>query len=141
MLVGEKAQDVLQFGTHGTTFGGNPVMAAVALASITKLASKEVLANVKDKAEKLRSGLEAINKELGLFSEIRGRGLMVGAELITEHHAKSGDISEAARKAGVLVLVAGPNVMRLLPPLTITDEELAKGLARFKQALITYQAA
>lgn len=141
MLVGEKAQDVLQFGTHGTTFGGNPVMSAVALASVTKLSSNAVLENVKDKAEKLRKGLEAINAELGLFTEIRGRGLMIGAELIAAHAGKSGDISEAARKAGVLVLVAGPNVMRFLPPLTITDDELSKGLVRFKQALITYKNA
>lgn len=140
MLVGEKAAEVLQFGTHGTTFGGNPVMAAVALASVTKLARTEILANVADKSAKLRAGLEVINAELGLFKEIRGRGLMIGAELIAEHAGKAGDISEFARKAGVLVLIAGPNVMRFLPPLTITDEELSTGLARFKAALVAYKA-
>lgn len=139
MLVGDKAAEVLQFGTHGTTFGGNPVMAAVALASVSKIARPEILAGVADKAAKLRAALEAMNAELGLFADIRGRGLMVGAELIAAHAGKSGDISELARQAGVLVLVAGPNVMRFLPPLTITDDELNSGLARFKTALVTYK--
>jgi acetylornithine/N-succinyldiaminopimelate aminotransferase len=139
MLVGGKAKDVLQFGTHGTTFGGNPVMTAVALASVTKLAKPEILANVADKGAKLCAGLEAMNRELGLFKEIRGRGLMIGAELIADYAGKAGDISELARKAGVLVLVAGPNVMRFLPPLTITDDELSQGLARFKAALIAFK--
>ncbi len=140
MLVGNKAAEVLQFGTHGTTFGGNPVMAAVALASVTKLSSKEVLENVADKSKKLIAALNKMNKELNLFKEIRGRGLMIGAELMPEHAGKSNDISELARKRGVLALVAGPDVMRFLPCLTITDEELSKGIERFKLALQDYKA-
>lgn len=140
MLVGEKAADVLQFGTHGTTFGGNPVMAAVALASVNKLASKAVLDNVADKSKKLVAALTEMNKEFGLFSEVRGRGLMIGAPLVAEHAGKSGDISELARKRGALVLVAGPDVMRFLPPLTITDTELEEGIKRFKLALADYKA-
>jgi acetylornithine/N-succinyldiaminopimelate aminotransferase len=141
MLVGGKAADVLQFGTHGTTFGGNPVMAAVALASVTKLARQDILANVAERGEQLREGLRAINTEMGMFKEIRGRGLMIGAELTSEHAGKSGDISEAARKAGALVLVAGPNVMRFLPPLVITQAEMAEGLKRFKTALVQYKSS
>jgi acetylornithine/N-succinyldiaminopimelate aminotransferase len=140
MLVGDKAAEVLQFGTHGTTFGGNPVMAAVALASVTKLARPEILANVEKQGAALCKGLEAINTEFGLFKEIRGRGLMIGAELMPEYAGKSGDISELARKAGALVLVAGPNVMRFLPPLVITDVELAKGIERFKLACAQFKA-
>ena len=82
-----------------------------------------------------------MNKELGLFTEVRGRGLMIGAPLVAAYHGKANDISELARKAGVLVLVAGPNVMRFLPPLTITDDELNKGLARFKTALAQFKAS
>ena len=140
MLVGPKAANVLEFGSHGTTFGGNPVISAVALASITKLSSDAVMANVADKSKKLISALTAINQELGIFKEIRGRGLMIGAELLAEHANQSNAISELARLRGVLVLVAGPNVMRFLPPLTITDAELTNGLKRFKQALHAYLA-
>ena len=115
-------------------------MAAVALASVTKLARQDILLNVAERGEQLREGLAAINAEMGLFKEIRGRGLMIGAELTAEHAGKSGDISELARKEGALVLVAGPNVMRFLPPLVITQAEMAEGLKRFKAALVKYAA-
>ncbi len=135
MLVGPKAADVLQFGSHGSTFGGNPVMCAVALASLTKINTPVMMAQVEARAQLLTNALTHMQEVLGCFTQIRGRGLMVGAELAPEWHGKAGDISEAARQAGVLVLVAGPNVMRFLPPLTITEEELQLGLTRFRKAL------
>lgn len=141
MLVGEKACDVLQFGTHGTTFGGNPVMTAVAHAAVQKLSRPEVLENVAKQGEALRSKLAALNAEFGLFTEIRGRGLMIGAELVPAYHGKANDISELARKAGVLVLVAGPNVMRFLPPLIISDAELDEGVKRLRVALQQFKAS
>lgn len=141
MLVGEKACDVLQFGTHGTTFGGNPVMTAVAYAAVQKLSQKTILQNVAKQGDMLRSKLNEINGEFGLFKEIRGRGLMIGAELNPDYHGKANDLSELARKAGVLVLVAGPNVMRFLPPLVITDAELTEGMKRFKAACAQFKAA
>lgn len=141
MLVGNKAAEVLQFGTHGTTFGGNPVMAAVALASVAKLNSPAVLDNVAKQSQKILTALNEWNKELGLFKEARGRGLMLGAELLPAYAGKSGDISEMARKRGVLVLVAGPDVMRLLPPLTISDAELDEGLRRLKLALVDFKTS
>ncbi len=137
MLVGEKAAETLQFGSHGSTFGGNPVMAAVGLAAITKLNDPKLLAEVERKGNLLRRELASLNEELDLFTEVRGRGLMVGAELKPAYHGKAGDFTEAGRKAGVLALVAGPNVLRFLPPLTITDEELLEGLKRLKPALIS----
>jgi Ornithine/acetylornithine aminotransferase len=135
LLVGEKASETLQFGSHGTTFGGNPLATAVALKAVEMLSSPEIEQNVAARSEQLFTALAAINNRLGCFAEIRGRGLMVGAELQPEWHGKAGDISEAARMAGVLVLVAGPNVCRFLPPLNITEDELAEGLQRFEAAL------
>lgn len=139
MLVGEKAAETFQFGAHGSTFGGNPVMAAVALASVKKLSNPALLAGVVEKGAALRAALATINNELGIFKEIRGRGLMIGAELTAEHAGKSNDISELARNHGVLVLVAGPNVMRFLPPLTISTDELNAGINRLKSAVKGYK--
>ena len=140
MLVGAKAADTLQFGSHGSTFGGNPVMAAVALAAVHKLSDETLMKSVEVKGKMLRSKLAAINDELQLFSDIRGRGLMIGAELAAPYKEQANVITEIARKQGVLVLVAGPNVLRFLPPLTITDAELETGLQRVAAALKEYKA-
>lgn len=138
MLVGEKAENTMQFGSHGSTFGGNPIMCAVALAALQKMQQPAVRANVERQSIALRKALEQIDSELGLFEEIRGRGLMIGAALKPQWHGKAGEISEACRQFGALVLIAGPNVLRFLPPLTITDEELETGMRRVKRALREY---
>lgn len=135
MLVGAKAEESFQFGSHGSTFGGNPLAASVARVVLKKLQSKALLNNVEARSKQLREGLSAIHKKHKIFAEVRGRGLMIGAELIKPLHGKSGDISEAARHAGVLVLQAGPNVMRFLPPLNITAAEMREGIKRFEKAI------
>jgi acetylornithine/N-succinyldiaminopimelate aminotransferase len=140
MLVGERVENTFQFGSHGSTFGGNPLACAVARVVLAKLQTPELQQNVKDRSKQLVAGLEDINKRLSLFTEVRGRGLMIGAELIAAHHAKAGDISEAARQHGVLVLQAGPNVLRFVPPLTITEKEMAEGLKRLEAAIDIYLA-
>lgn len=138
MLVGDKAAETLQFGSHGSTFGGNPVIAAVALKALEKTRSTAVSDNVQARHEQLKAALERINGDLGCFTEIRGRGLMLGAELVQQWHGRAADISEAAREEGVLVLVAGPDVCRFLPPLTISEAELALGMHRFEAAITRF---
>ena len=140
MLVGARAAQTFQFGSHGSTFGGNPIMAAVGLAALTKINHPTLLASVTRKGEWLRGALAKINQEIGIFKEIRGRGLMIGAELIAQYAGKANDFADAARKAGVLILVAGPNVLRFLPPLTITEAELEEGIRRLHPALATTKA-
>lgn len=141
MLVGEKAAEVFQFGSHGSTFGGNPVMAAVGNVALAKLSDKKLLADVVRKGDALRAELKRIGDKLDLFADIRGRGLMIGAELKPAYAGKANDFADAARKLGVLILVAGPNVLRFLPPLTITDDELAEGMKRLEPALAQAKAA
>lgn len=141
MLVGDKVKDTFQFGSHGSTFGGNPIMSAVALAAVKKLASPALLAGVREKGDWLRGKLAELNKQHGIFTEVRGRGLMIGAELTAEFAGKANAISDKAREFGVLVLVAGPNVLRFVPPLTITTEEMEEGLARLSDALAAVKAA
>lgn len=136
LLASDKVMDVFQFGSHGSTFGGNPVMAHVALTALKKINSPALLQHVRKQSEAFFKELNAINQELKLFKEVRGRGLMIGLELVDQYAGKSGDFSEMCRKFGVLVLVAGPNVLRLLPPLNITDEERQVGLERMKAALL-----
>lgn len=135
MLVGEKVEHVLQFGHHGSTFGGNPVMCAVALAALKKINTPEILGNVEARGAELKAQLAMINQELGLFTEIRGKGLMIGAELAEPFKGKANDLSDLIRRFGVLVLVAGPNVLRFVPPLNITEEELHIGMIRLSEAL------
>lgn len=138
MLVGDKAADTLGFGSHGSTFGGNPMATAVARKALEILSSDEIKANVEARSQQIRDYLSSLNDELGIFTEVRGLGLMLGAELIPEYHGKAGEIMEESRLHGVMTLVAGPNVCRFLPPLNITEEELAEGLTRFGEALRHY---
>lgn len=140
MLAGPKVAEVMQYGAHGTTFGGNPMAAAVARVALAKLASPAVSMNVERQANDLRAGLARINHELNVFAEVRGRGLMIGAVLIDAHAGKAGAILDHAAAHGLLLLQAGPNVLRFVPPLTITDEELADGLARLHAALSDFAA-
>jgi len=141
MLAGSKVAEVMQYGSHGTTFGGNPMAAAVARVALAKLASPAVLGNVEHQANELRAGLTHINHQLNLFVEVRGRGLMIGAVLADAYKGKAAAVLDHAAAHGLLLLQAGPDVLRFLPPLTITDDELAEGLARLYTALNDFVAA
>ena len=100
MLAGPKVADVMQFGAHGTTFGGNPLASAVARVALRKLSSPEVAANVTRQSRALRDGLQAIDAELQVFSEVRGRGLMLGAVLGKDFAGQAGAILDHAAEHG-----------------------------------------
>ncbi len=138
MLAGSKVAEVMQFGAHGTTFGGNPMGAAVARVALAKLASPEVLMNVERQANDLRKGLAAIHAELGLFAEVRGRGLMIGAVLADAWKGRAGEVLDHAAAHGLLLLQAGPDVLRFVPPLTLSDDDVAQGLLRLRAALLDF---
>jgi acetylornithine/N-succinyldiaminopimelate aminotransferase len=140
MLVGERAENTFQFGSHGSTFGGNPLACAVARVVLEKIQSPQVTKNVRERGQQLIAALKAINKQHGIFKEIRGRGLMIGAELNQPWHGKAGELSEAGRTHGVLFLQAGPNVLRFVPPLTITEKEMKEGIARMQCAIAGFLA-
>ena len=129
ILANEKCRDVLGPGTHATTFGGNPVCCAAALATLDIL-DEEMMGEIADKGDYLRRAIEAM--DLPALGKTRGLGLMIGIEV-----APGGSNREIARRLmdnGLLVLTAGPAI-RLLPPLTITKDEMDKGLAILKQTL------
>lgn len=141
LLAGAKVAQVMQFGAHGTTFGGNPLVSAVARVALRKLASPDLLANVARQSQALRAGLEAIGSELGVFELVRGRGLMLGALLAQGHKGQAATILDHAAARGLLILQAGPDVLRLVPALNIGDVDVSEGLARLRAALVAYLAA
>ncbi|TCZ83144.1 aspartate aminotransferase family protein [Lysobacter sp. N42] len=138
MLVGTKAADALQVGAHGTTFGGNPLAAAVANAALAELSSPALLANVHRQEAALRDGLLALDAEFGLFDEIRGRGLMIGAQLGAAHAGAAARVLDHCVAHGLLLLQAGPDVLRFVPALNIGDADVAEGLRRLRMAFVDY---
>jgi acetylornithine/N-succinyldiaminopimelate aminotransferase len=135
MLVGDQAAETMQFGAHGTTFGGNPLAASVARVALAKLSSAEMLANVRMQSEAMRAGLAALHAEFEVFAEVRGRGLMLGAVLAERFAGRAGEILDHAAAHGLLLLQAGPDVLRFVPALNITDADVSEGLARLRVAL------
>lgn len=128
-LVSEKCRGVLTPGTHATTFGGNPVCAAAALATL-QILSEDVMGEITDKGNYLRGAIESL--ELPCLGKTRGLGLMIGIEV--KPGRTNRDVAVQLMENGLLVLTAGP-ALRLLPPLTITKDEMDKGLAIMKQTL------
>ncbi|ASA56081.1 aspartate aminotransferase family protein [Vibrio gazogenes] len=122
-------------GVHGSTYGGNPLACAVAEAVVNITSQPQVLDGVKEKEALFRDGLERINAKYPIFSEIRGKGLLLGAVLTEDWHGRARDILQAAGKEGVLVLVAGPNVVRFTPSLVIEDDDIQEGLLRLEKAI------
>ena len=140
MLVGPRAAEAMQFGAHGTTFGGNPLAAAVAREVLRRLQQPEVTSNVAAQSAALRAGLAALHAELDVFTEVRGRGLMLGAVLAPRFAGRAGDVLDDAAQEGLLMLQAGPDVLRFVPALNISDGEVADGLARLARALRRFVA-
>ena len=141
MLAGPKVAEVMGVGAHGTTFGGNPLAAAVARVALRTLASDAIKANVARQSAALKAGLEAIGAEFGVFDHVRGMGLLIGAVLKPEYVADIGALLDLAAEKQVLILQAGTSVLRFVPPLNITDEELAEGLKRVREAIAAYVAS
>jgi acetylornithine/N-succinyldiaminopimelate aminotransferase len=135
MLVGSRASGAMRFGSHGTTFGGNPLAAAIARVALRRLASSSIASNVEARSQQLREGLVAIGSELGAFSEVRGHGLMLGAVLSSRLATCGGEILDAAAAQGLLLLQAGPDVLRFVPALNITSVDIAEGLSRLHSAM------
>ncbi|MEV0330239.1 acetylornithine transaminase [Micromonospora echinospora] len=125
-----RAADLLGPGSHGTTFGGNPVSCAAALAVVSTIASEGLLDHVKRVGERLRRGVEALGHPL--VTEVRGAGLLLGVVLAAP---VSKPVTEALRAAGFLVNPVQPDVVRLAPPLILTADQADAFLAALPAAL------
>lgn len=135
MLTTDRVAPALAMGTHGSTYGGNPLACAVALAVVEHIDTPEVLGGVKRRYELFCEHLEAINRKHGVFKEIRGMGLLVGAEMTPEYEGRAKDILPLAIEEGLMALVAGPNVLRMAPSLVIPEADIAEGMARLERAI------
>ncbi|CAM3803521.1 bifunctional acetylornithine/succinyldiaminopimelate transaminase [Rahnella victoriana] len=135
MLATEDVASVMEPGKHGTTYGGNPLACAVAEAALDIINTPEVLAGINERREKFISALEAINQKYHIFSEFRGQGLLIGAELSDAYKNRAGEFHAAAADCGLMMLVAGPNVMRFAPSLVIDFADIEEGMERFEKAV------
>jgi 4-aminobutyrate aminotransferase len=127
-------------GAHASTFGGNPVSCAAAIATI-QLLKRELMKNAADVGAHLKAGLSALMDKHSIIGDVRGRGLMVGVELVRDRQTKERATSErdavvsAAFARGLLILGAGKNAVRFSPPLVLTRAQADAAVALFDEAL------
>ncbi|KFZ37515.1 acetylornithine aminotransferase [Shewanella mangrovi] len=135
MLTTNEIAAHFKVGTHGSTYGGNPLACAVGNAVIDIVNTPEVLDGVKQREQLFRDGLNAINDKYHVFSQIRGKGLLLGGVLNEKYQGRSRDFLLASIDNGLMTLVAGANVVRFAPSLIIPEADIAEGLKRFEAAV------
>lgn len=131
MLTTEALAAHFKVGVHGTTYGGNPLASAIADKVVELVSDPALLAGVAERGERIRAKLRELDGKHGLFSEICGKGLLLGAELKPAFAGRAKDFVTAAAEHGVIMLIAGPDVLRFVPSLVIPLEVLDEGLERF----------
>lgn len=136
MLTTDRVAPALSVGTHGSTYGGNPLGCAVAERVLDLVNTPQVLEGVTERHNLLTRGLRTLNDELGVFSAVRGQGLLIGAVLAERYQGQAGQLMKLAQQEGVLVLQAGADVMRLAPSLIIPEADIREALGRLRTALL-----
>jgi acetylornithine/N-succinyldiaminopimelate aminotransferase len=135
MLTTAKVAASLGVGTHGSTYGGNALACAVGQKVVDTVSQPEILKGVKSRSDKLRKGMMDIGERYGVFSEVRGAGLLLGCVLTEQWQGKAKDFLNAGLDEGVMVLIAGANVIRLAPSLIIPEPDIDEALERFEAAV------
>ena len=128
-------------GTHGTTYGGNPLACAVGEAVLDIVNTRQTLDGVKAKSEQFKTRLLALGTQYGVFEQVRGMGLLLGCVLNDKWKGQAKQVLDAASAEDLLVLQAGPDVLRFAPSLVVEDADIEEGLARFERALSKLTAA
>jgi acetylornithine/N-succinyldiaminopimelate aminotransferase len=135
MLTTEKLAKHFSVGVHGTTYGGNPLACAVAGTVIDIVSAKATLKGVEQRHKAFVAALTAINDKYQVFSEIRGMGLLIGAELAAPWKGRGKDFQAASERHGLMHLIAGPDVLRFAPSLLIPLADVKAGMKRLDAAV------
>ena len=134
MLAKEAWAQVFQPGTHGTTFGGNPLAATVANSVLAQIDSA-LLAGVGERHTLIVDKLNALNAKYDVFSAVRGMGLLIGAELASHLRGKAKALTNLAAEEGLIALIAGPDVLRFAPALNIPLADIDEAFVRLERAV------
>jgi len=135
MLTTTEIAKHLKIGTHGSTYGGNPLACAVAEAVLDVVSNDDVLQGVVKREALFREGLQRINDKYHAFAEIRGKGLLLGAALNEKYKGQAKAFLVAAAEHGLMCLIAGADVVRFTPSLVIPEQDIELGLQRFELAV------
>lgn len=141
MLTTDRIAKSLSVGTHGSTYGGNPLACSVAEVVVDTISDTAFLAQVKVKSTLFKEALAQINDQYAIFSDIRGEGLLLGAELTEQYQGQAIAIMNHAAQAGLLILVAGANVLRFTPALNISEKDIHTGMKKLNLAIEKWLAA
>lgn len=136
MMARGAVADTFQPGDHASTYGGNPLACAAGLAVASEISDNNLLANVRARGEQLSAGLEAIaGKYPSILGAVRGWGLLKGVVVQPEAGCTAGELVGEAMKQGLLLVPAGPSVVRFVPPLNVSEEEISSALAMFEKTV------
>ena len=128
-------------GRNGMRWGGNPMGCAVASTVLDIVSEQGVLQGVLDRRSRIERSLRELGEKYGVFSDVRGLGLLMGCVLTEPWQGKARDLMQAAQDEGVFVLVAGASVLRIAPSLIIPEEDIAEGLERLERAISNFISA
>lgn len=140
MLAKQSVGEQLVVGDHGTTYGGNPLACAVALAVLDVIDDEALLAGVSERFAYFADKIAKLNDTYPVFDDVRGQGLLIGCPLKEEYKGRAKELVKHAAKEQLMCLVAGPDVIRFTPSLLIDYKDIDEGLARFEKALKAFVA-
>ena len=136
MLTRTEIAQSLKVGTHGSTYGGNPLACAVGSKVLELVNTPEMMENVKRSESLIREKLAALNNKYQIFSHVRGQGLLLGAVMSEKYEGRAREFLTAAVDEGLMVLVAGANVLRFAPALNISEHDINEGMAALERAVV-----
>ena len=136
LVSGKSVAPYIKTGDHGTTFGGNPFACRIAHHVFGRLAQPQLQEDVRIKSTLFFSAFDTMNEKYpGVLAKVKGRGLIVGYQLSDFAKSKAAEVVTAARERGLLIITAGDGVIRIVPPLVISAEEINHGLAILDEAM------